>query len=550
MESLISLFLFLQKSLSAVGPFFLLLGVLIFIHELGHFLAARYFGVQVEVFSLGFGPKILKYKKGDTVYCLSLLPLGGYVKMFGDNPLIEVPDSEKPKGFLYKRVPEKWIIAFAGPLMNFIFTLLAFFLIAIYGEPSIKPQLGDIHPDTPAYLAGFRSGDAILSVNNQAISYYEELEKAITTNVGKKLSFKVKSQSNEMKELQAVPHLIKNPNPLEWKKSIGSIEGLSLTSIGLRIGVRHDSPAYQAGLRTFDEILKINDQDLKYWRKLETFIKNTKAQNLSISIQRETETKNLLFNLPAGGRKITSDPLALLGIEPAYLYIERIGPDTPASQAGLMKGDRLISIDGKLIHSWEQVLNTIQSYSGQVFSIKYQRQNEQKTVLLSPKPLFVEGNIKKRFMLGIGSAGINVFPEKIIRNRSLVHSLAYSGQETWKWLGFITTGLIRLIQGEISLRTMGGPVAIGRVAHNSFHQGLVSFLFIMALISLNLGFLNLLPIPMLDGGHLLFFTLEGILGRPLPIKKLVVAQQMGMMFLLSFFALVFYNDIYNWLKAW
>ena len=222
----------------------------------------------------------------------------------------------------------------------------------------------------------------------------------------------------------------------------------------------------------------------------------------------------------------------------------------PASQAGLLKGDRIISIDGELIEDWKQVLDKISSYSGQPFSLKYQRQKNQITVLISPKPLFVEGNIKERFMLGIAHGGLEVLPEEIIRKRPLFKAFIYSGQKTWKWLGFITTGLARLIQGEISLRSMGGPIMIGRVAHSSFHQGFQFFLSMMALISLNLFFLNLLPIPMLDGGHILFFSIEGILGKPLDVKKLAIAQQVGLLILVSFMGLAFFNDIYNWLKVW
>lgn len=549
MESFISLFLIIQKALFAVGPFFILLGILIFIHELGHFLVARYFGVRVEVFSLGFGPKILKYKKGDTVYCLSLLPLGGYVKMFGDNPLTEVPDSEKSKGFLYKKVHEKWLIAFAGPFMNLIFTLLAFFLIAIYGQPSSPSQLGDVKTNSKAYLAGFRSGDTVLSINGQSISYYNQLHQIIKNNANKKLSFKVKSQNNKTKNITAISHSIKNPFFWEWKKSIGSIEGLQQASTGLRIGVPHNSPAYKAGLRTFDEIIQVNNQDLKYWRNLETFIKNKNLKKLSIKFKRKSEIKSLSLTYNKKFKQ-SSTPLALLGIEPTDLYIERVGPDTPALKAGLMRGDRLLSLNGKRIKNWEEILNTVKSYSGEPLSIKYQRQAEQKTVSLSPKILFTEGNVKKRFMLGIVSGIHLAFPEQIIRKRSFSQAIIYSGTETGKWISLTAAYLVRLVQGKVSVRTMGGPVAIGRVAHSSFHQGLLSFLFMMALISLNLGILNLLPIPMLDGGHLLFFTIEGIIRRPLDVKKLLIAQQAGLLFLLSFFVLVFYNDIYNWLKAW
>ncbi len=554
-----SFLLTIQKFIFASGPFFLLLGVLIFIHELGHFLAARYFGVKVEVFSLGFGPKILKYKKGDTTYCISLFPLGGYVKMFGDNPLTKVPDKEKSKGFLYKKVHEKWIIAFAGPLMNLIFSLLLFLFVALNGSPSIPPVVGDIDPLSPAHSAGFRSGDKILSVNGQSLSHYEEISQIIKKKAGERLVFQVKSQTNEIKTVTIAPVLRKNPLPWEWNRSVGSIKGLSPASKGLRIGVIHDSSAHRAGLRSFDEITKVNGRGFRYWRDLKAFIQN-ENEILSFTVKRElkankkaTSKKTSLSQektivLPAkSGQKAS---LLLLGIEPADLYIDRIGPGTPAEIAGLLRGDRIIAINGNMIKGWKQILKTVESSEGQALSIKYRRENQEKTVSISPKPLFVENNIKTRFMLGIGSGGTTVLPEEIIWKRPLSKAGLYSVQETWKQLNHITAGLVRLAQREISLRTMGGPVLIGRVAHSQFHQGLSSFLYMMAFISLNLFFINLLPIPMLDGGHLLFFTLEGILRRPLSVKKILVAQQLGLFFLLSFMAFVFFNDIYNWLKAW
>ncbi|MCZ0932128.1 MAG: site-2 protease family protein, partial [Oligoflexia bacterium] len=220
------------------------------------------------------------------------------------------------------------------------------------------------------------------------------------------------------------------------------------------------------------------------------------------------------------------------------------------SQARLIKGDRLISIQDQKINSWEQVLDQVKNSSGAELKIQYQRKGEVKTVFISPKPLFVEGNVKKRYMLGIVSGGQTVWPPEVLRKRNFLESFSYSVYETGKWLAVISVGLARLIQGEISVRTLGGPVTIGRMAHSSFHHGLLSFLFLMALISLNLFFLNLLPIPLLDGGYILFFTLEGILGRAISVKKLVLAQQVGLVFILSFMGLAFFNDIYNLLKAW
>ena len=543
MEFLFSFFQLIQKAFFAVGPFVLLLGVLIFIHELGHFLAARYFGVKVEVFSLGFGPKILKYKKGDTLYCLSLFPLGGYVKMFGSNPLEELSEQEKSQAFLYKKVPQKWLIAFAGPFMNLIFTIFAFLLLSTIGTPSLPAHLGDIQKESQAYQVGFRSGDIILSVSGRGLSYYEQLSQIVEKAGGEKLLFKLRNKENHIKEISVQIQEKKNTNPLEIKKKIGFIEGLTALSVGLRIGVVKESLAYKKGLRTFDEILKVNEISVRYWRDLSAFIKT--ENSVKITFKRGSEKQTVVLSK---GKRLTS--LAQLGVEPSFLYIEKVGPDTPASQAGLMKGDRLLSIQDQKIKSWEQVLKQVGSSSGSELKIQYQREGEIKTAFISPKPLFIEGNIKKRYMLGIVSGGLTVWPPEILRKRAFLKSIVYSFSETGRWLTVISVSLLRLIQGEISVRTLGGPVTIGRIAHQSFHRNILSFLSLMALISLNLFFLNLLPIPLLDGGYILFFTLEGILGRAISVKKLVLAQQVGLVFILSFMGMAFFNDIYNLLKAW
>ena len=543
MEIFFSFLQWIQKILFAVGPFALLLGVLIFIHELGHFLAARYFGVKVEIFSLGFGPKILKYKKGDTLYCLSLLPLGGYVKMFGDNPLEEPEEKKKPQAFLYKKASQKWLIAFAGPFMNLTFTLFAFFLLSKSGMPSFPSLLGDIQKESAAYQAGFRSGDTVLSVNEAGILYYEDLIEKIQKKAGEELSFKIKDRKGQVKKLSASSQRTKLKSPLEWRKEKGSIEGLTLASRGLRVGVIPESLAYKKGLRTFDEIIKADEKAFRYWRDLEDFIKNKKT--VKLTFKRNSKIQTAFFSVSKA-----LESLLDLGLEPSFLYIEKVGPNTPAEQAGLRRGDRLISIQDQEIKTWQEVLDQVKKSSGSELRIQYQRETDIKDVFISPKPLFVEGNIKKRFMIGIVSGNSTVFPPRLVRKRGFFESFTYSVHETGKWLSVITLSLLRLIQGEISIRTLGGPVAIGKVAHSSFHEGFSSFFFWMALISLNLFFFNILPIPVLDGGYLLFFTIEGILGRALSVRKLVLSQQIGLVFILSFVGFTIFNDIYNLIKAW
>ena len=541
LEIFISLFVFIYKALASVGPFILLLGVLVFIHELGHFLAALYCNVKVEVFSLGFGPKILKYRKGETLYAISLFPLGGYVKMFGDNPMVEIPPSQQHRGFLYKRVPQKLLIAFGGPFMNLIFTLLAFFFLGLIGVPSLEPKVGDIKEGTMAYNSGLRSGDVILSINEQKISYWKDVDRFVSESSNKEISLQVSTENNKVKTFKINTELKESKNPFTTKKTIGFVEGLTPLSRAAQVGIVFNSPSYKAGLRTFDEIKKINGKEVRHWRDLKTLLKK---EQFPLSVMAKRGDEELQMNIKS------FNSLKNLGIESTFLYISKIGKGTPADKAGLQEGDRLLSIDGKELKTWEEVLMVIQSFSGKGFLIEFLRAGKKQKVSVIPKTMYIEGQLKERFMVGIVSGGVEIPPPEILDKKTILGSVGYAGVQTWHWLSVISIGLYRLVQGKISARTLGGPLTIGRVAHNSFQTGLASFIFIMALISLNLFFLNLLPIPMLDGGHILFFSIEGIMGRPLDIKKLVMAQQMGFFVLILFFSFTFLNDIFNWLNAW
>lgn len=544
LEFITSLILLFQKIISSVGPFIILLGILIFIHELGHFLIARRCGVKVEVFSLGFGPKILKFQKNETLYCISLIPLGGYVKMFGDNPFDPVPDSLKSKGFLYKKVPQKLAIAFGGPLMNLLFTLIAFFGLALSGVKSFSPFVGDVESGSVASKQGFNSGDKILAVNKKPVRYLKEVLLEIRNNPEKTLVFDIEKSSGKKVSLNVVSSLKKNQNIFEFKKQVGDVPGLSPLSQGMLIGVSDiNSKAYQYGFRTFDTILEVNNEKIRYWRNLERFIKKQKGKSLVFKIKRDASEVILKTSSVASLRSF--------GLESSELYIEKVGRRTPAFEAGLKRGDRLVSINGKILQSWKDVLNKIQSHSENgFFDIVYKREGKSFKVSIQPEKMITEGLLKERFMIGIGSSLSQVYPPEKIQPFSVIEASSYSLSQTWKWLGVITVGLIRLVQGEVSFRTMGGPVAIGRVAHSSYNESFRSFIWIMALISLNLFFFNLLPIPLLDGGHILFFTIEGLVGRALDPRKIFVAQQLGVLILFSFFGFVLFNDFYNWFNSW
>ena len=191
------LYTFIHQGLSFIIPMIILLGVLIFIHELGHFAVAKYFNVKVETFSLGFGPKIWKYVRGETTYCISAIPFGGYVKMYGDDLSGTVPDDMKHRSFLHKPISQRIAIALAGPLMNLVLAYFLFLLISLIGEQVIAPKLGDIAESSEAYKMEFRSGDKIVAINGVQTQRWEDIDDAITQNANSDLKFTILRETHE-----------------------------------------------------------------------------------------------------------------------------------------------------------------------------------------------------------------------------------------------------------------------------------------------------------------------------------------------------------------
>ena len=236
MDMLIS---WLQQGFVAVVPFVVLLGILIFIHELGHFMVARWCGVRVEVFSLGFGKKIFSHKKGDTTYCISIIPLGGYVKMFGEQPGESISEEDKKHSFTQKNVLQRIAIVLAGPLMNFFFAVLIFSALALVGEEMHKPMLGDIETKTPAYSMGFRSGDILTGVNGEALKTYEEFNKFITAHQNQEITVQVeRAPLNVKAEVKARIASKPNPNILTTDDTVGEIDGINIFAKGTFAGAQ------------------------------------------------------------------------------------------------------------------------------------------------------------------------------------------------------------------------------------------------------------------------------------------------------------------------
>jgi regulator of sigma E protease len=544
-----SIFDMLHAGLSAVVPFVVLLGLLIFVHEMGHFLVAKLCGVRVEVFSLGFGKKIFKFKKGDTTYALSLIPLGGYVKMFGDELSADISESEKRYSFTHKPVFQRIAVVLAGPLMNFFFALFIFIIVAAAGEQLRAPKVGDIQPDSPAYTAGFRSGDKILKAGNEAVLTWDQFQKMMTKFHDQSLQVQVlRENSDQTSELQISPRLIENPNILSVDSRIGSVDGLSNSSKAPVVGVKANTIAAQSGLHTGDVILSINGEKVKYFRELENLFVQMQSQPIKLTIERyePIDTKkpqNLTLEIPAS--KISS--MAILGIESADLYLAKIMDGSPAMAAGLESGDKILKIQDQAPKAWEDVLQTVKSYNGQgTLAVEVDRGGKTLSFQMAPKitsQMNAQGGEEKRFTIGIVPWYELAGAEAVtIRAHNPVAALERGWQKTVDITEMTVLSFVRLIETKISPKNIGGVISIGQAASETFKIGYVSFLQMMAVISINLFILNLLPIPVLDGGHLLFYSIEAFRGAPVSMRKMEIAQQIGLAVLMSLMAFALFND--------
>lgn len=558
MESLIG---FITSSISYIGPFIILMGTLIFIHEMGHFLVAKYFGVRVEVFSLGFGKSLYQFTRGDTTYKISMIPLGGYVKMFGDDPSAELASEEQQYSFLHKPVWQRIAIVLAGPLMNFFIAIPIFGLILALGYKAPDRIVGDIKPDTPAYTAGFRSGDKITKINDTDTESWIDVQKTISDSFNKTLAFTVTSATGENKNFNIDIPKKDNKQLFGLSKYVGRVDGLTERSKSTLVGIKAGSIAATSGLKSLDQILKINNDEVSFLREVEPLLKKHQNSEITLTVRLFDQNKQnperevkLKSTYPINGMTISES----IGLESTAEYIAGVVPDSPAAKAGLVAGDKLLSINGTKINNWTDILEVIKGYNEEsgplVMSVvnsdpQFGRSESAKIINVVPEMTELMNNKmqdEKRFTVGIYADSTIGAPKIVtVQSSNPIKALSYGFTQTIDMTKLLAIGIYKLVTNQVSTRNISGMITIGKIAGDSYKAGLDSFLRIMGLLSVNLFLLNLLPIPVLDGGHLLFFTIEAIKGSPVNIKTMQIAQQFGFLLLMSLMIFSHYNDILN-----
>lgn len=448
--------------MSTVIIFIIALSILVAIHEWGHFIMAKKAGIRVDIFSIGFGPKILGFTWHGTEYRIAPIPLGGYVKIYGQDPLEEAEGDEvkakeieqSPESFASKTYLQKMGVVFGGPVMNLVLCLILLPLVFLFGRMQHKvmlekPAVIDVVPETPAATLGLQKGDLLLAINDTPLKTWQDY----------------------------LVHVVVYPEQ--------------------------------------EITLKYSRAGVEQTAKIKTMLSPQLKQ-------------------PAGYLGV--EPYEFVGNEPV---IDKVSPDSPAATAGLQAGDQIAKIGDTPIRTWVQMTQVIQEAKGEAVALQIIRDGETKDITLQPK----EDEASGRWILGVSK--VNNPDDMAVVSYGFVESVKLGVQEFKKLVTMTFDILGRLFTGDLSIKTLGGPLQIAKATSQAAETGFGDFLYLLAFLSLQLGVMNLLPIPVLDGGHVVILSIEAVMRRSIPAKIRNVAMYMGLFMLLGLMAFVTINDVNN-----
>ncbi|MGJ8681743.1 sigma E protease regulator RseP [Paraglaciecola sp.] len=440
-----------------VGSFILALGILVAVHEWGHFWVARRCGVKVEKFSIGFGKAFWrKTDKYGTEFVLALIPLGGYVKML-DERVAEVSEQDLPYAFNRQHVLKRIAIIAAGPLVNFLFAIVALFLMYLIGLQTIKPVVGSIEPQSILSQSVIPAKATLVQIGERKVTDWEDVNFELMSHIGKK---------------QLILKWTENNHPIA-------------------------------------KSAKIDISDWKFDPDKES-------------------------------------PLTSLGLMPFRPEVSKtlgyVQKDSAAEKIGLLADDKILRLDGTSMQNWEQIVSHVVAKPNETIQVDVLRNNQ---------------NVRLQGLVGskendqsvVGYMGFTpryeAWPEGMvfIHQYGLVRALGKAVDKTWRLMTLSIEMLGKLLTGDVSVKSLSGPIAIAQGAGMSASSGLVYFLSFLALISVNLGIINLLPLPVLDGGHLLYYFIEFLSGRPVPDSVQEVGFKIGGIVLLLLMSVAIFNDI-------
>lgn len=562
--------------------FLILIGVLIFVHELGHFAVAKFFGVGVSKFSIGFGPSLLSYQGKETEYSICLLPLGGFVLMEGaDLESTEaMPEEDRHKALMAKPIWQRSLVVLAGPVANLILPVVIFFIFAVMQTTALPSQIGEVYPDTPAEHAGLMAGDRLVSINGKPVTFWHDTVRTIHGSPGEEIELQFE-RDGEVQTINVVPEAVTSTDYLGLARTtIGRI-GIGVGAAGTVVGIEdRQGPAAEAGLQFFDQVVAINGEPVERFDEIKSAVRTSEGRPLEFVVLRKSA-----FNLEYAGlysqhketftitpRKV--DGVYRIGVDSSRMYLVDVTEGGAADRAGLKAGDKILAIDGRPQGSISLVTERIRNEVNErvvardvdddidddapidpSFELTVQRGDETLTIHYVPEVVAFQDDTEQthyRVVHGWETFRGNVSPERIYHplGKRIVYSAREGVDQTWEVTKMMGVALVRLAQGRLSSKSIGGPIMIGELAADAGRAGIEPFLEMMALISINLAIINMLPIPILDGGRLLFFALEAIKRGPLSYRVRQIAAYIGLVLIILLMVLAFKNDIErNWYRV-
>jgi len=548
-----------MSAVAVVFYFILLIGPLVFFHELGHFLFAKLFGVKVLRFSLGFGPAIpgLRKKWGETEYQVATFPLGGYVKMLGEDPTETVAEEDRRRSFGGVALWKRYIIVVAGPAFNLILPVIIFFFAWLSIDKTAPASVGTVLQGTPAHAAGLKPGDRILEVNGEKTPYWRGAVEIIETRPDQATRFVI-LRKGQRKTLTITPALHKKMTLLRVVKRIGRI-GITLQYTRAQVGViDRKSPAWRAGLRTGDIVTTVGGKPVASWHELDLALHKAAGKPLRLTLLRRAPPPLIFMDL----REVSPTSLTVrpteqqartegskaYGIEPASMFVDRVEPDTPAAKAGLKRGDQVVSLDRKRVKSWLHLIEKLRTSPKKKHLLSWRSPlghvGAAEILLKEVEKKDEFKQERKTYVFGAYNRVDTWEPAdvKVPLGARFRYALVQAPKRTWDFCEIMVVAVAQLLRGKIPSNTIGGPIMLGYVANKAAGQGWETFIFIMALISINLALINLLPIPILDGGHILIFTVEAIRRKPISLSTRAAMTTVGLLLIVLLMALAFFND--------
>lgn len=535
--------------------FVLLVGVLIFVHELGHFFWAKFFGVKVLRFSLGFGPKIIGFRRGETEYVLAAIPLGGYVRMLGEYAADEVDAAEEGRSFNGQPLWRRVIIVLAGPAMNLVFPLLLYFVVYV-GDRQMTPSIvGAVLPDRPAD-GQLEPGDRVTAVDDEPITTFYELTELVADAADRELDLTVDRRGTTV-HAHVTPELVEDIGDLGIRRSRVRI-GVSVHQPLAVIGVMSPaSPAAAARLRTFDRIVAAAGRPIEHWSEFQAVVDGNRGATIPVTYLRPRRLDGTLRDLldlelyEPHVAALTPEPgpgsgLLRAGLEPSDLYVARVRAGSPEARIGLRPGDRLEALDGVPLRRFDDLVADLVASADAPHELVWRRGDQviTRTLTLERERGVSEfGERYDRVAVGIENWAPTVTHAPVRNPSPVFYALSQSLRATWGMMELTGASMLRMLEGRLTAQSLGGPLMVMEGAETAARGGALDYLAFMAFISINLGLLNLLPIPMLDGGHLLFFLIETVIRRPIAASVRALASLVGVVILVMLMLVAFKNDV-------